>query len=150
MKVNAPSVSAGSFWARRCTSHQTLGCRVFCILSLFFFWEGGWDSPSSDQCWPLAVAQATCIWRFSSNWGSTDQFILPINSSYWGVLWINSSIFLHPHIILLVRFWHYYIISSSSSSSSGFCLGSSREKISKLESVWWNPMIGLFWTFLLC
>jgi hypothetical protein len=95
------------------------------------------DSPSSDQCWPLALVQATCLWRFFIQLGfyrsihptnqfivlggSMDQFIL------FGVLHI---------IFLLVRFWHYCIIPSS--SASGFCFGSSREKYQN-----WNLVHGI-------
>jgi hypothetical protein len=78
--------SVSSSWARRCTSHQTLGCRVFLqFLSLFFLLGrvGGWKillvlTNVGHLHWSRQLASG----GFSSNWGSTDQFILLINSSY--------------------------------------------------------------------
>jgi hypothetical protein len=110
------SVSAGSSWACRCTSHQTLGCRVFLHFVLVFSfgkWRGREILLVLTNVGQLQWLQATCLWRFSSNWMETYSSIHPTNQFIiLGGSMDQFILFDVLHILLLVRFWYYCIIPS--------------------------------------
>jgi hypothetical protein len=100
MKVNAPSVSASSFWARRCTSHQTLGCRVFAFCPYFSFGKGGEIllvlTNVGHLQWPRQLASG----------GFHPIGALQINSSYQSIHHIGGFYgSIHPYFFIHTEFF---------------------------------------------